>query len=121
MRDETDNPDARIELLTAAGEPIGWTYDALQYRLVRQAVLDAYSALEESGANGNGVALQSIVAFVQDRLGSHAQFPSGRLTNATRYVAADLEGRGLFVRLPGRPVRLRTTPSPEPGSGTPRN
>lgn len=98
---------ARLALLTATGEPIGWTYDAAQYAAVRAAILDAVE-LHAEAADG-GVRLQAIVEHVQGALGGDPLFPSGRMTNATRYVAADLEGRGLLRRLPGRPVRVRAT------------
>ena len=92
-------------MLGADGEPLGWTYDATQYALVRAAIDDA---LDAAGDADGVVLLKDVVAFVQDRLGDHERFPSGRLTNAARYVAADLQGRGALVRVgTGSPQRLR--------------
>ena len=92
-------------MLGANGAPLGWTYDARRYALVRASVLKALDAL--SGDDGVAT-LKDIVAFVQHELGEHASFPSGRLTNATRYVCADLQGRGVLIRIgSGSPQRLR--------------
>jgi hypothetical protein len=95
----------RVTMLGAGGDSMGWTYDSEQYALVRNGVLDAVAAL---GDDDRGVLLKDIVAFTQERLGGHVRFPSGRLMNATRYVAADLQGRGLLERVgQGSPQRLR--------------
>jgi hypothetical protein len=104
--------EERVEIVGADGHPLGWTYDARQYDLVGEQVLLACDALaDESGV----VLLKDVVAFVQARLGDHPAFPSGRLTNATRYVAADLRGRGVLERVgTASPQRLR-----HPARGTP--
>ena len=97
----------RVEMHGADGAPLGWTYDEEQYALVRE---EARRAIDALGDVDGVVALKDVVAFVQDRLGDHAAFPSGRFTNATRYVVADLVGRGelefVGARSPRR-VRLR--------------
>lgn len=96
---------ARVAMLGADGRPLGWTYDAERYRLVREQVLFAVEALADDDGR---TLLKDVVAFVQDRLGGHERFPSGRMTNATRYVAADLQGRGVLERVgPASPQRLR--------------
>lgn len=94
-------------MLSADGTRLGWTYDAEQYALVRDRVLEAVDAF----AGPDGLALlKDVVAHVQDQLGDHPRFPSGRMTNAARYVAADLQGRGLLERAgPASPQRLRRT------------
>ncbi len=95
----------RVEMLGADGRPLGWTYDRVQYDLVAEQVLVAVEALAD--ADGDAL-LKEVVAFVQTQLGEHPAFPSGRLTNATRYVAADLQGRGTLMRVGHRsPQRLR--------------
>lgn len=97
-------PD-RIDMLGADGRPLGWTYDRGQYDLVAEQALAALDALRN--ADGE-VLLKDIVAFVQTQLGEHERFPSGRLTNATRYVTADLQGRGILMRVRrSSPQRLR--------------
>lgn len=79
----------RVEMLGADGQPLGWTYDRVPYDLVTEQILVAVEALAD--AEGD-VLLKEVVTFVQTQLGEHPVFPSGRLTNATRYVAADLQG-----------------------------
>lgn len=94
-----------MEILGADGVSLGWTYDSRQYALVRQHVLTAVEAL--AGPDG-WTLLKDIVAFVQQHLGAHEAFPSGRLTNAARYVAADLQGRKVLERAgAASPQRLR--------------
>ncbi len=98
-------PAARVPILAADGEPLGWTYDREQYDLVAARVLAACDAFAD--ADG-AVLLKDVVAAVQEHLGDHPAFPSGRLTNAARYVAADLRGRGVLERVgTGSPQRLR--------------
>lgn len=97
-------PD-RVEMLAADGTPLDWTYDRAQYDLVAEQVLVAADALEDDDGT---VLLKDVVAFVQAQLEAHPAFPSGRLTNATRYVAADLQGRGTLHRVgTSSPQRLR--------------
>lgn len=100
----------RVSILGADGKPLGWTYDGEQYRLVRESVLDAMAALaDDSGV----VPLKDVVAYTQDRLGADPLFPSGRLTNAVRYVAADLRGRGVLERVgASSPQLLRVAEAP---------
>ena len=91
---------------------LGWTYDARQYDLVAEQILLACDAIADAGGT---VLLRDVVAFVQDRLHDHPAFPSGRLTNATRYVAADLQARGILQRVgDGSPQRLRSGGRPRP-------
>jgi hypothetical protein len=93
---------------------LGWTYDAAQYALVRDAILRGLDVHAEP--NGSAF-LKDLVAFVQDQLGDHPQFPSRRMTNAARYVAADLQGRGILERVGrGSPQRLRRRDSPKGSS-----
>lgn len=97
----------RVEILGADGRPLGWTYDARQYDLVAEQVRLACEVLADDGGT---VLLKDVVAFVQSRLQDHPAFPSGRLTNATRYVMADLRGRGAVERVgTTSPQRLRLT------------
>ncbi len=92
----------RVPMLGADGRPLGWTYDAEQYELVAARVL---ATVDAAGAD---VLLKEVVAAVQEALGSHPAFPSGRMTNAARYVAADLVGRGVLERVEAAgPRRLR--------------
>ncbi len=67
-----------------------WTYDARQYDVVADAILRAMDLLEREDGT---VLLKDVVSFVQGELGDHELFPSGRMTNATRYVKVDLEAR----------------------------
>lgn len=62
----------RVALRDADGRPVGWTYDARQYALVREQVLTAVVAL--AGEDGT-TALKDVVAFVQGQLGEHEAFP----------------------------------------------
>lgn len=82
-----------------------WTYDAAQYDAVADAILVAMDLHERDDGT---VLLKDVVAFVQDQMGEHELFPSGRMTNATRYVKVDLEARGVLARVVGSsPQALR--------------
>lgn len=82
-----------------------WTYDGEQYDAVAQAIL---SAMDRLAREDGTVLLKDVVAFVQDQLGNHELFPSGRMTNAARYVKVDLEARGVLQRVEGSsPQALR--------------
>lgn len=85
-----------------------FTIEVEQYDLLVEAILEA----AEQHANERGeTLLQDIVASVQARLGSHAAFPKGRMTNFTRYAKVDLEARGYLRRVEGRsPQRVRRHP-----------
>ena len=77
-----------------------------------EQILLAGDAIADAGGT---VLLRDVVAFVQDRLHDHPACPSGRLTNATRYVAADLQARGILQRVgDGSPQRLRSGGRPSP-------
>lgn len=82
-----------------------WTYDASQYDAVAACILDAMEIV----ARDDGTALlKDVVAFVQRELGDDPLFPSGKMTNATRYVKVDLEARGILARIEGSsPQALR--------------
>lgn len=82
-----------------------WTYDADQYDAVAECILVAMDLLiDDDGV----VLLKDVVAFVQRELEDHVLFPSGKMTNATRYVKVDLEARGVLERIDGRsPQALR--------------
>lgn len=99
--------DGRALMLNAnkPGYSERWTYDARQYDVVADAILRAMALLERDDGT---VLLKDVVAFVQEELGDHELFPSGRLTNATRYVKVDLEARGVLGRVAARsPQALR--------------
>ena len=81
-----------------------WTLPLEQWELVRDVILEVVDDADPD----EGVLLKEVVATVQARLGEHPAFPGGRLTNITRYVKVDLEGRGLLEVVPGSaPQRVR--------------
>ncbi|MEO0603210.1 MAG: hypothetical protein AAF211_17355 [Myxococcota bacterium] len=82
-----------------------FTIAAEQYTLLRDAILEAVD--DYADAHGE-VSLKQIVAHVDATLASHAAFPTGRMTNYTRYTKTDLEARGELERVPKRsPQRVR--------------
>jgi hypothetical protein len=81
-----------------------WTLPIEQWQLVRDVILEVVDDADPE----EGVLLKAVVATVQARLGSHPAFPGGRLTNFTRYIKVDLEGRGVLEVVPGAtPQRVR--------------
>ena len=81
-----------------------WTLPVEQWELVREVILDV---VDDADAEA-GAQLKTIVATAQARLGDHPAFPGGRLTNVTRCVKVDLEGRLLLEVVPGSsPQRVR--------------
>ncbi|MEM9492342.1 MAG: hypothetical protein AAGC55_24560 [Myxococcota bacterium] len=87
-----------------------FTVQCDQYRAVRTAIFD----IVDSRADVAGeVALKTIVAAVQDRLGSSPLFPHGRMTNYARYIKVDMEARGELERIPASaPQRIRRPRDP---------
>lgn len=84
-----------------------WTLPTEQWELVRDVILDVL----DDGDPVLGVLLKSVVTTVQARLESHPAFPGGRLTNFTRYIKVDLEGRGVLEVVPkSSPQRIRRGP-----------
>lgn len=104
--DEQDRLRGRVRMLNGAleGGMESWTLPLEQWELVRKVILEVVEDAEPEG----GALLKTIVATAQARLGGHPAFPGGRLTNITRYVKVDLEGRGLLEVVPGSsPQRVR--------------
>ena len=82
-----------------------FTIEAEQYVLLRDCIL---TALDASASDRGEALLKDVVAITQSTLGTHARFPTGRLTNYTRYVKTDLEARGEIERIPrSSPQRIR--------------
>ena len=89
-----------------------WTLPLEQWELVREVILEVVDDADPE----QGALLKTLVGTTQARLGDHPAFPGGRLTNITRYVKVDLEGRGLLEVVPNstpqrvrRPVGARTS------------
>ena len=104
--DEQDRLRGRVRMLNGAleGGMESWTLPLEQWELVRKVILEVVEDAEPEG----GALLKTIVATAQARLGGHPAFPGGRLTNITRYVKVDLEGRGLLEVVQGSsPQRVR--------------
>ena len=104
--DEQDRLRGRVRMLNGAldGGMESWTLPVEQWELVRDVILSAVQNADLT----DGVLLTTVVATVQARLGNHPAFPGGRLTNITRYVKVDLEGRGLLEVVRGSsPQRVR--------------
>ena len=81
-----------------------WTLPVEQWELIREVILDVIDDADPH----EGALLQTIVTTAQARLGNHPAFPGRRLTNFTRYVKVDLEGRRLLEVVPGSsPQRVR--------------
>jgi hypothetical protein len=81
-----------------------WTLPVEQWELIREVILDVVDDADPH----QGALLQTIVTTAQARLGDHPAFPGRRLTNVTRYVKVDLEGRRLLEVVPGSsPQRVR--------------
>jgi|GEM_PF-4566054 len=94
-----------------------FTIEAEQYVLLRGAILEAARAFASPEGE---VLLKDIVAFVQHRLETHPRFPTGRLTNYTRYTKVDLEARGELVRVVGAaPQRVRLSAAAPTRRGSP--
>lgn len=86
-----------------------FTIEVEQYDLLVQSILDAAERYADAAGE---VLLKDIVAHVQADLGDHPRFPSGRMTNFTRYVKVDLEARGYLQRVERKsPQRLRIRPA----------
>lgn len=110
VADEVARQRGRVEVFNATrpGGLDGWTMDVEQYELVRELLL-RHAA--ERAADDGTVLLKDVTARIQEDLGSHPAFPSGRLTNYVRYVKVDLEARGEVRRVPGSsPQRIRLSP-----------
>jgi uncharacterized protein DUF6958 len=104
--DRADRLRGRVRMLNGSleGGMESWTLPVEQWELVRDVILE----LVEDADPQDGVLLKLVVSTVQARLGDHPAFPGGRLTNFTRYVKVDLEGRGLLEVVPGSsPQRVR--------------
>lgn len=104
--DQRDRLRGRVRMLNGSleGGMESWTLPVEQWELVRDVIFEVV----DDGDPDHGVPLQSIVATVQARLENHPAFPGGRLTNVTRYVKVDLEGRGLVEVVAGSaPQRVR--------------
>ena len=113
--DEIARARGRVRMLNGAleGGMEDWTLPLEQWLLVRQTI---HEALEELADDDGTVALQDVVTFTQDRLGSHPAFPDGRLRNFTTYTKVDLEARGEVIRVPGSsPQRVRAGRWESPG------
>jgi hypothetical protein len=98
----------RVRLLNGSleGGMESWTLPLQQWELVRDVILEVV----DDGDPDTGVLLKSVVGAVQARLEDHPAFPGGRLTNFTRYIKVDLEGRGLLEVVAGSaPQRIRRT------------
>ena len=105
-RSDVRRRNGRALLLNAnkPGYSERFTIQVEQYDLVAAAVFEAATLCAD--ANGE-ILLKDVVAHVQGKLEKHSLFPSGRLTNMTRYVKVDLEARGELLRVPkSSPQRL---------------
>ena len=104
--DQQDRLRGRVRMLNGAleGGMESWTLPLEQWELVRDVILEVVDDADPE----EGVLLKAVVATVQARLGKHPAFPGGRLTNFTRYIKVDLEGRGVLEVVPGAsPQRVR--------------
>jgi len=104
--DRQDRLRGRVRMLNGAleGGMESWTLPLEQWELVCDVILEVVDDADPE----EGVLLKAVVATVQARLGSHPAFPGGRLTNFTRYIKVDLEGRGVLEVVPGAsPQRVR--------------
>jgi hypothetical protein len=104
--DRQDRLRGRVRMLNGAleGGMESWTLPLKQWQLVRDVILEVVDDADPD----EGVLLKAVVEAVQARLGSHPAFPGGRLTNFTRYIKVDLEGRGVLQVVPGAsPQRVR--------------
>jgi hypothetical protein len=104
--DQQDRLRGRVRMLNGAleGGMESWTLPLEQWELVRDVILEVVDDADPE----DGVLLKAVVATVQARLGNHPAFPGGRLTNFTRYVKVDLEGRRVLEVVPGAsPQRVR--------------
>lgn len=82
----------------------GWTIAVEPYDLLVDVILGTIDAF---AADDGSVPLKVIVDEAQ-RLGTHAAFPGGRLSNYVRYTKVDLEARGVVERVPkSSPQRVR--------------
>jgi hypothetical protein len=104
--DQQDRLRGRVRMLNGAleGGMESWTLPVQQWELVRDVILEVVDDADPE----EGVLLKAVVATVQARLGSHPAFPGGRLTDFSRYVRVDLEGRRALEVVPGAsPQRVR--------------
>ena len=116
--DERDRLRGRVRMLNGALEAgmESWTLPLEQWELVRDVILEVVDDADPE----TGALLKTVVATTQARLGSHPAFPGGRLTNFTRYVKVDLEGRGLLEVVPGSsPQRVRRRAGTGPARRSP--